>query len=206
MTSPDGRDQYSNYLPVEVINLIRERAEEEGKPQWKVLTEMVEMATGASSIGTEAGYNREITRLRQEAEEDREEGEMKLRQWRKKMERADRLEEQRDAYLDNREAYSHILDDILSDLEANPNRTVFGFRGKLLDAAEVEYSSRNDKAMQNVIEDLRELADEYDVGVMQFQKNPNQTGGALADGGGEDDEDHLGFMKNVGADGGEDDE
>lgn len=206
MTSPDGRDQYSNYLPVEIINLIRERAEEEGKPQWKVLTEMVEMATGASSIGTEAGYNREISRLRQEGEEDREEGEMKLRQWRKKIERAERLEEQRDAYLENREAYSDILDAILSDLEANPNRTIYGFRGKLLDAAEVEYSSRNDKAMQKVIEDLRELSPEYDVGIKQFQKNPNQTGGALADGGNGEDEDKLGFMKNIGKKGGENDE
>lgn len=185
MSSRDGREQWAGYLPVEVIQAVREHED----PMWKVLADAARLYLGIEEDSMAAGYERRLDDLREEREQVKED----MNRLQSRLDDLDDtiedVESRYEEFLEKQSSYEEHLDDILETI-ASTGTTVYAHKSKLTEAAKIEYGKTSSSARQDVIDDLRARRTERGLGLddSHFTEGPvaaRSAGPSAADGGNE---------------------
>lgn len=185
---PDDEERLHAWIPADLKQAIREADGSQKETVVEALNTYL-----SADFSTEEAYDRRIAQL----EEEEEELVQKLESVQNRLEEVRAQKEevvaQRDEYLAQRESFVQVIDSILDEMVAQPERSVFAWKEKLRQAAKQEYGRPTSENIQKVIEDAKERRDERGLAIDDSRFTDHMTNGqmaAQADGEGAPDADY----------------
>lgn len=174
MTNQEGRERLSTNVPPEVKEIV----EEQDDYQWKVITDAIMQTYGGERLNSipalereREQHSRQIRNFKEEISDREEEIDRRKRRIGEIDGRIEQMEEERSTYADEIEALLNKM--------AESSMHVYIGHSRIQRLARHEYGGKKDEKQKQVIADLKDRADERDLGLSasRFEEYSTNGGG-----------------------------